>query len=102
MSKILETNLPIATNEVTPELFNRLVRILEINLSAVDPEKIPSFTQAEVEVLNFATGAIIFNTTNAIHQAFDGTRLRNLYASEALTSGISGTISLGAVSVTTS
>ena len=59
MSKILETNLPIATNEVTPELFNRLVRILEINLSAVDPEKIPSFTQAEVEVLNFATGAII-------------------------------------------
>ena len=30
MSKILETNLPIATNEVTPELFNRLVRILEI------------------------------------------------------------------------
>ena len=50
MSKILETNLPVATNEVTPDLFNRLVRILEINLSAVDPEKIPSFTLALSQV----------------------------------------------------
>ena len=40
MSKLLQTNLPLAQGvEITPELFNRLVRILEINLSAVDPDK---------------------------------------------------------------
>jgi len=100
MAKILETNLPFAQGEVTPELFNKLIRILEINLSAVDPDKIPSFTQTQTETLSFATGAIIFNTTNKVHQAFDGTRLRNLYASEAITSGFSGTISLGVVTVT--
>ena len=100
MAKILETNLPFARNEVSPELFNKLIRILEINLSAVDPDKIPSFTQTETETLSFATGSIIFNTTNKIHQAFDGTRLRNLYESEALTSGNNVTMNLGTVSVT--
>ena len=39
MSKLLPTQLPIAVGDtVTVELFNRLVRILEINLGAVDPD----------------------------------------------------------------
>ena len=37
MAKLLETRLPIANGEVTAELFNRLVRILEINLGSFDP-----------------------------------------------------------------
>ena len=36
MAKILETRLPLAGLEITPEVFNRLVRILEINLQKVD------------------------------------------------------------------
>jgi hypothetical protein len=36
MSKILQTQLPIAVGSVSPEIFNRLTRILEINLGAVD------------------------------------------------------------------
>ena len=71
MSKLLQTRLPLAQGlELTPELFNRLVRILEINLSAIDPDKTPSFNSTEIDQLQFATGAIIFNTTNEIHQAF--------------------------------
>jgi hypothetical protein len=39
MTKLLPTRLPISTeNEVTSETYNRLVRVLEINLAEVDPE----------------------------------------------------------------
>ena len=39
MSKILQTQLPLAYGETTSvDVFNRLVRILEINLGAVDPD----------------------------------------------------------------
>ena len=38
MSKLLNTRLPLASgNQVTPDLFNRLVRILELNLGGFDP-----------------------------------------------------------------
>ena len=79
MTKLLVTRLPLAEGtDVTPELFNRLIRILEINLDNVDPDRIPSFNATEISELQFATGSIIFNTTNSIHQAFDGTRFRDL------------------------
>ena len=32
MAKLLPTSLPLAQNEVTGEIFNRLVRIIELNL----------------------------------------------------------------------
>ena len=41
MAKILETRLPIAGLEITPEIFNRLVRILELNLQKVDLNATP-------------------------------------------------------------
>ena len=36
MSKLLETKLPIAIGEISPETFNRLVRVLELSLNRVD------------------------------------------------------------------
>tara|TARA_R100000900_G_scaffold34977_1_gene28512 strand:+ start:507 stop:818 length:312 start_codon:yes stop_codon:yes gene_type:complete len=101
MSKLLQTRLPLAEGlELTPELFNRLVRILEINLSAIDPEKTPSFNATEISELQFATGAIIYNTTNEIHQAFDGTSMRNLYEHRTYPSGLGVTTAIGSVTVT--
>jgi len=50
--------------------------------------------------LQFATGAIIFNSTVEVHQAFDGNEFRNLYEHQTYISGVSATISLGAVTVT--
>jgi hypothetical protein len=74
MAKILETRLPLATDgEVSADTFNRLVRILEINLGAKDIDKTPVFNASEISALQFATGAIIFNSTVEVHQAFDGT-----------------------------
>lgn len=79
MSKLLPTRLPLAErDEVDADTFNRLVRILEINLGAQDPEVVKSFNATELSELQFQAGAIIFNTTTEVHQAFDGTRFRNL------------------------
>tara|TARA_R110000751_G_scaffold8819_2_gene33907 strand:- start:29 stop:340 length:312 start_codon:yes stop_codon:yes gene_type:complete len=101
VSKLLETRLPLAQgSELTAEMFNRLVRILEINLSAIDPDKTPSFNATKISELQFATGSIIFNTTNEIHQCFDGNIFRNLYEHQTYPSGLGVTTSVGSVTVT--
>ena len=102
MSKLLQTRLPIAEGQtVTADTFNRLVRILEINLGSVDPDAIKVFNSTEISELQFATGAIIFNSTTEVHQAFDGTEFRNLYEHQTYLTGLSVTMSLGTVTVST-
>ena len=102
MSKLLPTRLPQAQGiDVSVDTFNRLVRILEINLGSVDPQAIQVFNSTEISELQFATGAIIFNSTTEVHQAFDGTQFRNLYEHQTYLSGLSVTMSLGTVTVST-
>ena len=39
MSKLLQTRLPVSMNtEITSDIFNRLVRVLEINLGSFDSD----------------------------------------------------------------
>jgi|TARA_R100001443_G_scaffold85150_1_gene91779 hypothetical protein len=101
MSKLLPTRLPLAQrDEVDADTFNRLVRILEINLDAQDPDLVKSFNATELSELQFQAGAIIFNTTTEVHQAFDGTEFRNLYEHQTYPTGISASLSIGSVTVT--
>ena len=103
MSKLLPTRLPFADGQsVTADTFNRLVRILELNLGSVDPNAVQIFNSTEISELQFATGAIIFNSTTGVHQAFDGTEFRNLYQHQTYLTGLSVTMSLGTVTVSTS
>ena len=103
MSKLLPTRLPLADGQsVTADTFNRLVRILELNLGSVDPNAVQIFNATEISELQFATGAIIFNSTTEVHQAFDGTEFRNLYQHQTYLTGLSVTMSLGTVTVSTS
>ena len=103
MSKLLETRVPDARGEsVDSQTFNRLVRVLELNLGKVDITISPHFNSTEISQLAFATGAIIFNTTNSIHQAFDGIQFRDLYSHQPYPVGVSLTASVGAVTVTIS
>ena len=74
MSKILQTQLPIATGNVSPETFNRLVRILEINLGAVDPDQTRQVNDADKTTLNFLAGSIIWNTTLGVLQVYTGNK----------------------------
>ena len=103
MSKLLPTRLPLADGQsVTADTFNRLIRILELNLGSVDPNAVQIFNATEISELQFATGAIIFNSTTEVHQAFDGTEFRNLYQHQTYLTGLSVTMSLGTVTVSTS
>ena len=102
MSKLLPTRLPLADGQsVSADTFNRLVRILELNLGSIDPNAVQIFNSTEISELQFATGAIIFNSTTEVHQAFDGTEFRNLYQHQTSLTGLSATMSLGTVTVST-
>ena len=102
MSKLLPTQLPIAVGDtVTVELFNRLVRILEINLGAVDPDNTIQLSTTERDSLSFNRGTLIFNTTNEVLQVFDGTEFIDLTSHRTYLTGLSAIGSVGSVSVTT-
>jgi len=102
MAKLLPTRLPQALDEVTPDVFNRLVRILEINLEQFEHNRTTQFNQYELGEMKFIAGDIVFNTTLEIHQAYDGNAFRDLYSHQTYLSGVSGTGAVGSVTVTTS
>ena len=74
MSKILPTQLPTAIGEVSPDIFNRLTRILEINLGSVDIDRTQQVNDADKQKLNFIAGDIIWNTTLGVLQVYTGNK----------------------------
>tara|TARA_R100001377_G_scaffold55809_1_gene33089 strand:- start:603 stop:974 length:372 start_codon:yes stop_codon:yes gene_type:complete len=79
MSKLLPTRLPVSMeSEVSSDTYNRLVRVLEINLGEVDPENTRNVTQAQRNTLNFNVGTIIWNTTIGALQVYKGLYWENL------------------------
>lgn len=102
MSKLLPTQLPLAQGEyVSADLFNRLVRILEINLGAVDPDNTLQLSTTERDQLSFNIGTLIFNTTTEVLQVFDGTEFIDLTTHRTYLTGFSATTGLGSVTVST-
>ena len=71
MSKLLPTRLPVSVeSEVSSDTYNRLVRVLEINLAEVDPENTRNVNQAQRNTLNFNVGTVIWNTTIGALQVY--------------------------------
>tara|TARA_R110000751_G_scaffold37080_2_gene90168 strand:- start:189 stop:497 length:309 start_codon:yes stop_codon:yes gene_type:complete len=102
MSKMLPTRLPQAQGEsVSASTFNRLIRVLELNLGAQDPDNVQHFSADDISELQFKSGAIIFNTTVEVHQAFDGNAFRDLYTHQTYPDGVAATFSVGTVTVNT-
>ncbi len=99
MAKLLPSRLPLATQEVTPEVFNRLVRVLEINLGQFDPNSTPRFNATELSELNFVQGDVIWNTTHNVLQVYNGNEWIDLTSFES--QGYEATASLGFVSIIT-
>ena len=101
MAKLLPTRLPISSGDtVDSETFNRLVRILEINLGSFDPLNTIQLTTTQRDKLNFQRGTLIFNTTTEVLQVFDGTEFIDLTSHRTYVSCLSATSSLGSVTVT--
>ena len=100
MSKLLQGTLPFSQGEtVRSETYNRSVRLLELSLSAVDPDATPQFTSTRRDELNFQAGSIIWNTTEEVLQVYLGNSWQNI--STPSTSGLSATGSVGTVQVVT-
>ena len=101
MAKLLQTNLPLAQNEVSSEIFNRLVRIIELNLGEFDPNRTPQFNETEIAQLNFIEGDVIWNTTAGVLQVYIGNKWTQLHSPNNPNNGFEALASLGAVSVIT-
>lgn len=99
MGKLLQTQLPTEMSpNVTSDTFNRTVRILELNLNAVDVDQTPQFNQAIIDKSKFRNGDIIWNTTAQELQVFDQDSFKTIsYTSRTLVA----TASVGTVQVTT-
>ena len=79
MAKLLDSRLPLALNEVDASLFNRLVRILEINLGKFDPNSTPQFNDSEINTLDFNAGDVIWNTSIGVLQVYVGNKWIDLH-----------------------
>ena len=100
MSKLLQTQLPIAQNEVDPNTFNRLVRLLEINLGAVDLDNTRQVSENELNTINFNAGSIIWNTTLEVLQVYTGNKWVDI-GERSLPQGFEMTSDVGKVTIKT-
>ena len=98
MSKLLQTQLPQAQAEVTPDIFNRLVRLLEINLGSIDLDNTRQVSENELNTLNFNVGSIIWNTTLEVLQVYTGNKWVDI-GTRLVDNGLEATSTLGKVTV---
>ena len=98
MSKLLQTQLPIAQTEVTPEVFNRLIRLLEINLGSVDLDNTRQVSEKELNTINFNAGSIIWNTTLEVLQVYTGNEWVDI-GTRLVDDGLQATSAVGKVTV---
>ena len=98
MGRLLETRLPNATNgEVDGALFNRLVRILQLNLETFDPNATPVFTVTLRDQNQFNAGDVIWNVSENALEVFNGKKWVNITSSDA--TGVEATGALGKLSI---
>ena len=98
MSKNLQTQLPLATDTVSSDIFNRLVRILEINLGAVDLDNVRQISDAEKNTLQFNAGSIVWNTTIGVLQVYTGNKWVDI-GDRTLAKGFEMTSEVGTVTI---
>jgi len=99
MSKLLETKLPTAVGPLNPELFNRLVRILELSLNSKDIDATLSVNETQRNLNKFNKGDIIYNLSTDQLQFWNGVEWIDLYSGEE--NGVQGTTTLGKVTIQT-
>ena len=106
MAKLIETRLPtVSTEAVTYKEFNRLVRVLEINLNRFDPDATLQISTTTRDAGNFERGSIIWNTTEGQLQVYTGNEWISLTNATTPTRSCSGGLqavsSLGSVTIGT-
>ena len=99
MGKLLETRLPIAVSEVDPGIYNRMVRILEINLGRFDTTATPEYNDTQVSRNKFNAGDVIWNTNKSVLQVYTGSEWQDISTRTEV--GLEATGSVGTLSIVT-
>jgi hypothetical protein len=99
MAKLLETKLPVAIGELSPETFNRLVRVLELSLNRVDIDSTLSVNESQRNINKFQAGDVIWNLSTSQLQVWTGAAWVDIYAGTER--GVEGVSGLGKLSVST-
>ena len=99
MAKLLETKLPVAIGEISPDTFNRLVRVLELSLNRVDIDSTLSVNATQRNTNKFQAGDIIWNLSTSQLQVWTGATWVDIYAGTER--GVEGVSGLGKLSVST-
>ena len=101
MSRLLATRLPQSIGtEVTSDTYNRLIRVLELNLGTFDPDNTRQITTAERDTLKFNVGSLIWNTDVEVLQVWTGYHWLDI-GQRLIDLGYEATASLGRVTVST-
>ena len=75
MSKLLVSTLPLAYEGlVESDTFNKLVRLLELNLGEFDPDNTRQINDRDKNRARFNVGSIIWNTNNQSLEVYIGNR----------------------------
>ena len=99
MSKLLETKLPIAIGEISPETFNRLVRVLELSLNRVDIDATLNVNETQRNENKFQAGDLIWNLSTSQLQLWTGSFWVDIYTGTER--GVEGVTGLGTLTVAT-
>jgi hypothetical protein len=99
MAKLLETKLPIAIGEISPDTFNRLVRVLELSLNKVDIDSTLSVNETQRNENQFQAGDIIWNLATNQLQLWTGAKWVDIYAGTER--GVEGVGGMGKLTVST-
>ena len=99
MARLLETQLPLAYTEVSPDMYNRMVRVLQINLDRFDPTATPQYTELEITSNKFNAGDVIWNTSANSLQLWTGSKWAILYINKQ--PGVEGVGAVSTLSVST-
>jgi len=100
MAKLLASRLPQANGDVNADVFNRLIRILELNLGTFDPSSTPQFNDSQISTLAFNAGDVIWNTSIDVLQVYTGNQWIQLHTPKN-PQGFEIAASLGSISVKT-
>ena len=99
MGKLLETKLPTAIGEISPETFNRLVRVLELRLNTVDIDATLNVNETQRNENKFQTGDLIWSLSTSQLQLWNGKQWIDIYTGTER--GVEGVSALGTLSVST-
>jgi hypothetical protein len=99
MARLLETQLPRAFTDVSPAIYNRMIRILQLNLGSFDPTETPQYTLTILNQNQFNTGDVIWNLNAKSLQVYDGAKWTDVYSGSD--NGLNATGAVGTLSIST-